>query len=141
MGAISEKQNIACFMSQFATPIQDVVWGGEVPSTLIQKSDAPGTPFSPQLLYPSSAPLPPAALPPITANPTPPSEPKAAALSAAGAPQPPPPVAICGTTRSDVIMVVLFLLVITLLIFAVHLNSKVNSLQMMIAILASRQPK
>ena len=126
-------------MSHFATPIQDVVWGGEVSSNLLQKNDAPVEPFAPQLLYPSSAALPPASLPPVPANPAPPSEPKAAALSAAGAPQHPPPVAMYGATRSDVIMVVLFLLVIALLVFAVHLNSKVNSLQMMIAILAARK--
>ena len=114
-------------MSHFATPIHDVIWGGESADTLEPSKSKP-EPFAPQLLYPSSAP------PPIDVPAQPLTAPKAALLQ----PAPPPPVAMSGTSRSDMLSIVLVALVIALLIFSVHLNSKVNSLQMMLTILASR---
>ena len=110
-------------MSRFATPI-DLLWGGTpagLPPASAAESRPPASPepeaFPPQLLYPSSAP---------NEAPPPPAAPPA------------PPVAVQPSSRTDTLVMVLAAVVVLLLLFIVHLNSKLNSLQMMVTFMASR---
>ena len=111
-------------MSRFATPIDDLMWGGyavspEPPATADPPSEPAGEPageaFPPQLLYPSSAPQEPQPVPP-----------------------PPLPTVAAPASRTDLIVMALAAVVLVLLFFIVHLNSKLNSLQMMVTFMATR---
>jgi len=123
------KQNCpeCVLMSRYATRIDDLSWGTQFAASPPSAQDMLPVKHQPQLLYPSSAPVAPAAS--VSA---PPAVSLAASSSSTGH-------AAAPTQRSDMIALVLFVLVVGLCLCVVHLNAKLNSLQTLVNLMLVRQ--